>query len=95
LEARKGRRTLHVEVKGLSGHAAVVEVTPNEYKAMITRRQSYQLCIVSDALAVDRATLRIFSYDLHRKAWVSGEIETLNISERVAARISVKQLRTR
>jgi Domain of unknown function (DUF3883) len=49
LEARRGSILLRLEVKGLSGIAPVVEVTPNEYTAMKSKRYrtSYRVCIVS------------------------------------------------
>jgi hypothetical protein len=91
LEARQGRATLRLEVKGLSGDAAVVEVTPNEYKAMISQsdRATYRLCIVTDALAAKHARLRIFAFDSDAKSWLSDDREKLKITELKAARISV------
>jgi hypothetical protein len=89
LEAQQGRATLRLEVKGLSGDVAVVEVTPNEYKAMVLHDPSYRLCIVTDALAAKRARLRIFAYDVDAKAWLSDDLDTLKIAEQLAARISV------
>jgi len=43
---------LQLEVKGLSGRKAVVELTPNEYRAMTSPEfaKSYRLCIVTSAL---------------------------------------------
>jgi hypothetical protein len=91
LEACQGRVMLRLEVKGLSGDAAVVEVTPNEYKAMISRsgHATYRLCIVTDALTAKRARLRIFAYDSDAKVWFSDDLEKLKITERIAANISV------
>jgi len=89
LDAQQSEAALRLEVKGLSGDAAVVEVTPNEYKAMVRHVPSYRLCIVTDALAAKRAKLRIFAYELDAKAWLSDDQETLKIAKQVAARISV------
>lgn len=91
LEARRGGSVLRLEVKGLSGAAAVAEVTPNEYKAMTSRRyrSSYRLCIVTNALANGSAKLQIFGYDHQSERWLTGDLEILNIAERVAARVSV------
>jgi hypothetical protein len=54
LEAKHGRATLKLEVKGLSGNDPIVEVTPNEYRAIKSHlhRSSYRLCIVTNALAM-------------------------------------------
>lgn len=93
LEARRGDLLLRLEVKGLSGGIPFVEITPNEYKAMMSRqfRKFYRLCIVTDALCAETVKLRIFGYDNRLESWVSNDFETLVIDERVAARISVAQ----
>jgi hypothetical protein len=89
LDAQQGEAALRLEVKGLSGDAAVVEVTPNEYRAMVRHFPSYRLCIVTDALVAKRAKLRIFAYEAGAKAWLSDGPEMLKIAKQVAARISV------
>ena len=89
LDAQQGQAALRLEVKGLTGDTAVVEVTPNEYKAIVRHVPSYRLCIVTDALAAKRAKLRIFAYEADAEAWLSDGGETLKIAELVAARISV------
>ncbi len=90
LEARQGETTLRLEVKGLSGSDVTVELTPNEYKAMRARqyRSSYRLCIVTDALAADRAKLRVFAYDADADRWLD-KLEMLNIKELTGARMTV------
>jgi Domain of unknown function (DUF3883) len=90
LEARQADTKLLLEVKGLSGDVAVVEVTPNEYKAMTSRvhQPFYRLCIVTDALN-KRARVRLFAYETNAKAWASDDLEMLTITERTGARISV------
>jgi Domain of unknown function (DUF3883) len=91
-DACRGRLTLRLEVKGLSGDAPIVEVTPNEYTTMISRlrRASYRICIVTNALDAKRSKLRIFAYDVDRKAWISDDPEVLSIVERTAACLSVQ-----
>jgi len=91
LQARKGNQRLRIEVKGLSGSAIVVEVTPNEYKQIVARREDYRLCIVSDALEAKKAKLRIFSYQHRKKAWLNEQREKLLIQEMVAARLSARR----
>jgi Domain of unknown function (DUF3883) len=90
-EAKKAATTLHLEVKGLSGDNAVVELTPNEYKAMQERPSSYQVCIVTNALEDEKRRLRVFACENDR--WVSKQGELLNIQPKTAARISVSQHR--
>ncbi len=92
LDARQGVATLRLEVKGLSGDAPIVEVTPNEYTTMISRlhRAVYRLCIVTDALKAKKARLRIFAYDLRANAWINDDLEVLKIAKRTAARLSVQ-----
>ncbi len=89
LEAAVGDQKLKIEVKGLSGPGAVVELTPNEYGAMTSprHRSSYRLCIVTSAL--DKPKLHNFSYDSLRNVWLSDETNALNIQERTGARISI------
>jgi hypothetical protein len=88
LEARRNGKVLLVEVKGLSGNAAVVEVTPNEYECMNKHKNTYRLCIVTNALSDSRAKLREFASDNNRRWWCADN-KTLDIDERVAARIKV------
>ncbi|WP_410723360.1 protein NO VEIN domain-containing protein, partial [Burkholderia sp. SIMBA_042] len=48
-----GDVTLKVEVKGLSGHELCVELTPNEYKQMVSpeHRAMYAVYVVTGALS--------------------------------------------
>lgn len=87
LNATTGRRELRLEVKGLSGSRVAVELTPNEYAAMRAHRDSYRLCIVSEALAEPR--LSIFAYSLEARRWQDASERVLDVSESVAARCSV------
>ncbi len=50
LEATAGKIKLRIEVKGLSGNAPSIELTPNEYKAFSAKKIDYRLCIVNAAL---------------------------------------------
>lgn len=85
-EARRGKELLKLEVKGLKGRVASVEVTPNEYNAMKKDRKRFRLCIVTNALEDQRAKLRIFRYE---NGWRNEESESLEIEELMAARITV------
>lgn len=54
LVARKGTRTLHIEVKGVSASAIYFELTPNEYLKLKQYASQYRVCVVCDALTVPR-----------------------------------------
>lgn len=84
LNARSGKRGLRLEVKGLSGSQAIVELTPNEYKALKTHRDSYRICVVTDALSAPQ--LRIFAYSNDSARWESAEGTVLDLQEIVALR---------
>jgi hypothetical protein len=79
-----------IEVKGLSGQATVVGVTPNEYRCLKKHLAgdlpSYRIAIVTLALSAPR--LQIFAYDKVRKAWID-EIQqksmNLQVVEKTAA----------
>lgn len=85
---------LKVEVKGLSGRDVVAELTPNEYKQMLSaaNRTDYVVYIVTEA-DTPQAKRHIF---LHNKdssvgksrVWVTTDGRLLKIQERVAARLS-------
>ena len=90
LTAVSGKRELKLEVKGLSGSQIVVELTPNEYVAMRQYRDSYRVCIVTNALSAP--CLEIFAYTPDSGQWESQSPERLllNIQEIVAARCSAR-----
>jgi hypothetical protein len=89
LNAVLGPRHLRLEVKGLSGPQLVIDLTPNEYGAMQRYRDSYRLCVVTNALT--EPCLIIFAYSEESGAWESQfpRRHTLKIKEMVAARFSV------
>lgn len=68
LEAASGKTTLRIEVKGLSGPSVVVELTPNEYRALAEKSSSYRLAVVTRALS--SPTLFICRYSFERDNWV-------------------------
>ncbi|WP_161967496.1 DUF3883 domain-containing protein [Fimbriiglobus ruber] len=88
LNAVLGQRHLRLEVKGLSGSQVVLELTPNEYAAMQRYRDSYRVCIVTNALT--DPCLIIFAYSSESSMWESQipVRRILNIREIVAARCS-------
>lgn len=68
LEATSGKTVLRVEVKGLSGSAFSVELTPNEYRAFSERSEAYRLAVVTEAL--DKPALSICRYSKEQDKWV-------------------------
>ncbi|WP_157640706.1 protein NO VEIN domain-containing protein [Burkholderia ubonensis] len=59
-----GDVTLRVEVKGLSGSEVRVELTPNEYKQMLSpkHRELYVVYVVTEALSA-KPHAHIFYYN--------------------------------
>ena len=90
LEATLGKRKLLIEVKGLSGTAQIVELTPNEFRAFEEKNELYRLCIVSNAL--ESPKLSICRYSSEKLNWIieGEELASLNIQERRSASIEVR-----
>jgi hypothetical protein len=90
LEATSGKRKLLIEVKGLSGTAQNVELTPNEFRAFEEQNESYRLCVVSDALG--SPTLSVCRYSAEKSAWIveGNESASIRIQERRSASIEVR-----
>ena len=86
LEFFRGSLHLLVEVKGCSGHAAVVELTPNEYKAMRRKRHQYRLAIVTNAL--DNPRLSIVSFNGSDDTWRNQDNRRIRLTELTGARIT-------
>lgn len=85
LEARSGsNEILLIEVKGLSGKEVSVELTPNEYKQMVARknRNNYVLFVVTDCLGKSPLT-----HDFRFKdgGWFDVDGTELDIKERTGA----------
>jgi len=86
LNATSVKGELKLEVKGLSGPAVVVELTPNEYRAMQQHRDSYRVCVVSKALTAP--CLEVFAYSPEAVQWESPAGRILVVEEIIAARCS-------
>ena len=80
---------LLVEVKGCSGDAGRVELTPNEYKAMRDRRNRnvYRLAIVTRAL--DDPQLSIVSFNESDDTWRDQNDCEVRVEVRKSARITI------
>lgn len=68
LEATSGKTMLRVEVKGLSGPAFSIELTPNEYRAFSEQSEAYRLAVVTAALG--NPILSVCRYSAEQKSWV-------------------------
>ena len=67
LNAARNGTTLHAEVKGCSRSELVAELTPNEYTQSRKKRDSYRICIVTDALK--KPTLHVFRWSDEANCW--------------------------
>lgn len=87
LEAKQNDRLLRLETKGLSQRQLLIELTPNEYDKMRKYRDSYRVCVVTNALS-EEPLLRIFAFSPEIQEWEDDEGNRLTITEIVSARIS-------
>ena len=78
------RTTLLIEVKGLSGEKVYVELTPNEYKQMTSKRHrvNYVLFVVTNCLGKRPMT---YDYRFKNGHWEDADGTVLQLSERIAA----------
>ncbi len=90
-----GDVTLKVEVKGLSGSDVRVELTPNEYKKMLSseHRCMYVVYIVTEALT-SAASAHIFYYNKEASqgrnhVWMAEDGRVLHIEQLTGARLTV------
>ena len=77
---------LRIEVKGLAGVGAGVELTPNEYRAFSERSEEYRLCIVYHAL--NHPLLSTFAYSKESGRWEDDRGNRLIIKPRVGAQVA-------
>ena len=81
------RRRL-VEVKGCSGGAGQVELTPNEYAAMCRCRNVYRLAIVKRAL--DYPQLSIVRFNKSDETWRDQKNRKVRLDERKGVRVTCR-----
>jgi len=82
--ATRGSSKLRLEVKGLSGGALCVELTPNEYKMLRKFRLSYRICVVTRALVNPK--LSVFTYNAKQATWKDEVGRALRIEKLTGAR---------
>ena len=88
LEAVYERLTLLIKVKGLSGSDLSVELTPNEYMKMKRKRDSYRLCVVTEALIQPK--LSVFAWSSGTKRWEDQKGNSLCVQKIVSARFRLE-----
>ena len=93
LNAVHGRRQLRLEVKGLSGSETRFELTQNEYRNMQAHRNTYRICVVTEALT--SPTLTVFCFVHATGEWQDRDGRLLEINEVTAARCGVRKLHHR
>lgn len=85
LEASNINETLLLEVKGLSGNTCSIDLTPNEYKNSIDKKEHYKVCIVTNSLT--KPKLEIFSFNVELNNWTNSFDEILHTQERIGAKM--------
>ena len=94
LNVTGGDVILKVEVKGLSGREICVELTPNEYKKMLSpeHRNMYVVYVVTEALTT-AAKAHVFYYNTESSnsrnhVWMTDNGLQLKIETRIGARLT-------
>lgn len=85
LEAKGQGEKLLLEVKGLSGSAAIVELTPNEFAMMGKHKKRYVLCIVTNALGRG-SQLRRFRFEAGQWRDQDRDAGPLQLTQVIGAR---------
>jgi len=88
LEAKSGKSTLRIEVKGLSGGAFSIELTPNEYLAFAKRSADYRLAVVLTALGVP--SVNSCRYSKEQAAWIVEAQPGKNLTVQIRESASIK-----
>jgi len=88
LEATSGKTVLRVEVKGLSGSAFSIELTPNEFKAFTEQADAYRLAVVTNAL--ESPELFICRYSKEQKRWVIDDRPDKSLQIEIRRGASIK-----
>ena len=78
LDAKKDGISLKLEVKGLAQSQVSVRISDNEYKSMMSNKDRYRLCVVTNA--VKNPSLIKFIWDESLGEWVSDEDETISLT---------------
>jgi len=87
LEASQNKTKLKIEVKGLSGKSANIELSPNEYIAFSENHRRYRLAIVTEALTSPKLYICLYSQESQSWHVANESTATVNIMEKVAAQV--------
>ena len=71
LDAKQGKISLKLEVKGLAQSGISVHITQNEYNEMMADKDRYRLCVVINA--IKNPQLIVFVWDEGQGLWVSED----------------------
>lgn len=95
LTATRSNEILKIEVKGLSGNVVCVELTPNEFKKMLSpeHRSDYVIYVVTKA-GTSKAKSHVFYYNAlvstgKQHIWIAEDGRQLRIKELTGARLTV------
>ena len=75
LDAEKKGAKLKLEVKGVAQSQVSVHITQNEYQTMMANKDSYRLCVVTNAIKNPYLVVFIWKEDIG--AWVSDVDESI------------------
>ena len=84
LEAKGTLDTLLVEVKGLAGAEAVIELTPNEYAQMQAHTSDWVLFVVTNCLTPSQTSIEV-RYDARNGAWSTPSGQVILITPKTGA----------
>lgn len=87
IEADLGIEHLRIEVKGRSMESIDADLTPNEYRAMLSDSLTYRLCIVTMALDPEARQIHEFAWNPGLREWRDQEERTLSVEVIKAARV--------
>ncbi len=88
LEATLNKIKLLIEVKGLSGSDLIADLTPNEYTKLKEKKDTYRLCIVTEALK--KPQLFVFSFSTDSDVWKDLTGLILSFTEIVRAQVKIE-----
>jgi hypothetical protein len=88
LEAQADSDTLLVEVKGLGGSTAIVELTPNEYAQMQRHKVLWVLFVVTDCLSTSPRAIEV-RYDELGNCWKTLEGQLIVVTQKIGAVVDV------
>lgn len=80
---------LRIEVKGLSGSKVCVELTPNEFSNMQRHKDSYRICVVTNADQPPKQEISRFSFSIDTGRWLDQASKVLIVEKLLGARCTV------